>query len=91
VCGTKKMETGGPSGYGEEVSRKMSLSVGVCFLWLIYPLIALFAGYLMVCSVMRREGCCRERRVGELFVLCFIRRVGFSLPFLLFARLIWLK
>jgi hypothetical protein len=72
MCGTKKMETGGPSGYGGEVSPKVSPSVGVCFLRLIYPLIALFAGYLMVCSVMRREGCCREGRVGELFVLSFI-------------------
>jgi hypothetical protein len=72
VCGTKKMETGGPSGYGGKVSRNVSPSVGVCFLWLIYPPIALFAGYLMVCSVMRREGCCRARRVGELFVLSFI-------------------
>jgi hypothetical protein len=72
VCGTKKIEIGGPSGYSEEVSRRVSPSVSVCFLWLIYPLIALFAGYLMVCSVMWREGCCRERRVGELFFLCFI-------------------
>jgi hypothetical protein len=72
VCGTKKIETRGPSGYGGKVSRNVSPSVGVCFLWLIYPLIALFAGYLMVCSLMRREGCYRERRVGELFVLSFI-------------------
>jgi hypothetical protein len=72
VCGTKKMETGGLSGYGGKASRKMSPSVSVCFLWLIYSPIALFAGYLMVCSVMRREGCCRERRVEELFVLSFI-------------------
>jgi hypothetical protein len=72
VCETKKIEIVGPSGYGGEVSRKVSPSVSVCFLRLIYPLIALFAGYLIVCSVMRREGCCRERRVRELFVLCFI-------------------
>ena len=59
MCGTKKMETGVPSGYGGKVSRNVSPSVSVCFLWLIYPPIALFAGYLMVCSVMWREGCCR--------------------------------
>jgi hypothetical protein len=72
VCETKKMETGGLSGYGGGVSRKMSPSVGVCFLRLICSLITLFAGYLMVYSVMRREGYCRERRVEELFVLSFI-------------------
>jgi hypothetical protein len=72
VCETKKIETGRPSGYGGKVSRKVSPSVGVCFLWLKYPPIALFADYLMVCSVMRRKECCRERRVGELFVLSFL-------------------
>jgi hypothetical protein len=72
VCETKKMETEGPSGYGGEVSRKVSPSVSVCFLWLKYPPIALFAGYPMVCNVMWSEGCCRERRVGKLFVLSFI-------------------
>jgi hypothetical protein len=52
VCETKKIETEGPSDYGGKVFRNVSPSVSVCFLWLIYPPIALFAGYLMVCSVM---------------------------------------
>jgi hypothetical protein len=74
VCGTKKIEKGGPlvTGYGREVARRVSPSVSVCFPRLICPLIALFADYLIVCSVMRREGCCRGGRVGELFVLSFV-------------------
>jgi hypothetical protein len=72
VCGTKKIEKGRLSGYGREVARRLSPLVGVCFPRLICPLIALFAGYLMVYSVMRREGCCRGRRVEELFILSFI-------------------
>jgi hypothetical protein len=52
MCETRKIETREPSGYDRKVSRNVSPSVNVCFLWLIYPPIALFAGYLMVCSVM---------------------------------------
>jgi hypothetical protein len=32
VYKTKKIKIRGPFNYGREVSRKMSLSVGVCFL-----------------------------------------------------------